>query len=60
MYGAGKLLSLNRNTVATQPSTEKAHVPQPTTHRYTERLYGTARNHLFSIACIGVIAQGGA
>ena len=34
-----ELFSLNRQTVSTQPSTENAHVPQPTTYRYTEYLY---------------------
>ena len=35
---------MNRKTVSTQPSTEKAHAPQPTTCRYTEYLHGAARN----------------
>ena len=42
-----KLFSLNRNTVSTQSSTERAHVPQPTAYRYTrstEYLHGNARN----------------
>ena len=35
---------MNHKTVSTQPSTEKAHVEQPTTYRYTEYQYGTACN----------------
>ena len=44
MHVGMKLLSFNRKTVSAQPSTEKEHVPQLTTYRYTEYLCGTARN----------------